>query len=159
MLIKSSDTANCQTSMANSPGEKFSSVTCQDIIGFQEYLKRLRSIDDSIILNINTTILTSSSQKEDLQNIKNCNNFHDKLKEAYESRDKAIQVCLTDATAKVSELKEAKSQNESDLNVLKELKRHQTRLRMIQKEITVEQIIQDRSLKALQERCRRYVSF
>lgn len=138
---------------------KFDSVTCLDIIGFQDYLKRLRTVDDSIILNLNTTVLTSSSQKDDINNIANCNSLHNQLKEAYQSRDKVINICLADASSKVAELKKAKDVNESDLKVQKELKRHQSRLRMIEKELTVEQIIQDRSLKALQERCRRYVNF
>lgn len=144
--------------MANIASEKFDSATCQDIIGFQDYLRRLRTVDDTIILNLNTTVVTSLPDKDE-QNTKSCNSLHDQLKKAYESRDKVIHVCLSEASAKVSQLKEAKQQNESDMNVQKEFKRHQTRLRMIEKELTVEQIIQDRSLKALQERCRRFVNF
>lgn len=142
--------------MATSSNEKFDSLTCLDIIGFQDYLKRLRSVDDSIILNLNTTVVSSA---DDSKNIANCKRFHDQLTGGYASRDKAVHVCLDEAKAKVAQLKEAKQQNESDINVQKELKRHQTRLRMIEKELTVEQIIQDRSLKALHERCRRYGNF
>jgi len=146
--------------MANiPPSENFSSSACQDIIGFQEYLKRLRTVDDTIVLNLNSTVATSSLQRNDEQNIASCKDFHNQLKRAYDSRDKLINVCLAEADARVSALKEAKNQNESDMNVQKELRRHQNRLRMIQKEVTVEQIIQERSLKALQERCRRYLSF
>lgn len=142
--------------MEKSTPASFNLAQCQDIIGFQEYLKRLRTVDDSIILNLNTTILTSSFQKDIEQNISNCKRFHDQLKDAYEARDKMIQSCLADADAKVAQYKEARKQNDSDLAVQKELRRQQTRQRMIQKEVTVEQIIQDRSLKALQERCRPY---
>lgn len=146
--------------MANMEKEvKFTPAVCQDIIGFQDLLKRLRTIDDSIIINLNTAISTSSFQKDIDQNIANCRRFHDQLKDAYVSRDQCITSCLADAEAKVAELKKAKQENESDTNVQKLLKREQTRQRMIQKEIIVEQIIQDRSLKALQERCRRYGNF
>lgn len=130
---------------------------CQDIIGLQEHLKQLRSVDDSIILNLNTTILTSSFQKDIEQNVNNCKKFHEQLKEAYASRDKLIHGCLADAEAKVQILK-AQVGEPLDLNIQRELRREQTRMRMMQKEITVEQIIQDRSLKALQERCRTYLT-
>lgn len=142
-----------------SSDEKFNPTICHNIQGFQEYLKRLRTVDDSIILNLNTTILTSSFQKDIEQNISNCTRFHNQLKEAYETRNKLIQSCLSDADTKLNALKETKKQNESDIRVQKELRREQTRQRMIQKELTVEEIIQDRSLKALQERCRQYVNF
>lgn len=145
--------------MAIAAGDKFNPASCQDIIGLQEHLKRLRSVDDSIILNLNTTVLTTSFQKDIEQNIKNCKALHEQLNQAYESRNKIINICLADADAKVAQLIEAKQQNYSDLTVQKELKRQQTKQRMIRKEVTVEEIIQDRSLKALQERCRRYVSF
>lgn len=144
---------------ASTQEEKFNPAACQDIIGFQDFLKRLRTVDDTIILNLNTAISTSTSQKDVERNTANCQRFHDQLKEAYANRDTVIHTCLADAEAKVVELKEARKQNDSDLSVQKELRRQQTRQRMIQKEITVEQIIQDRSLKALQERCRRYVNF
>jgi len=140
--------------MAKPTSSNFNIAQCQDILGFQEYLKRLRTVDDSIILNLNTTILTSSFQKDIEQNVSNCNRFHQQLKEAYEERDRLIQACLSDAEAKVAELKAASNQSEPDLAIQKELRRQQTRQRMIQKEVTVEQIIQDRSMKALQERCR-----
>lgn len=138
---------------------KFTSTLCHDIIGFQDYLKRLRTVDDSIILNLNTTILTSSFQKDVEQNTANCQRFHDQLRLAYQARDKCIQTCLADAEAKVVSLKKAKEANQSDANVQKELRREQTKKRMMEKEIIVEEIIQDRSLKALQERCRRYGNF
>lgn len=138
---------------------KFTPAVCQDIGNFQDYLKRLRTVDDSIILKLNTTILTTSFQKDIEQNITNCKQFHDQLAEAYKRRDNCIQTCLAEAEAQVRNLKEAKRQNESDTNVQKQLRREQTKQRLLQKEMIVEEIIQDRSMKALQERCRRYVSF
>lgn len=138
---------------------KFSLATCLDISGFEDYLKRLRTVDDSIILKLNTTILTSSFQKDIEQNISNCKRFHEELREAYANRDQCINTCLADASRRVAELKAAKEKNLSDSNVQKELRREQTKKNMLQREIIVEEIIQDRSLKALQERCRRYGNF
>lgn len=138
---------------------KFNPTLCQDIIGFQDHLKRLRTVDDSIILNLNTRIVTSSSHQDNLQNIENCKRFHEQLLEAYKTRDKCIQDCIADAESKLAELKKARDANNSDLEVQKHLRREQTKLRMMQKETVVEEIIQDRSLKALQERCRRYINF
>lgn len=144
--------------MAKDLEGKFDINQCFDIIGFQDYLKRLRTVDDSIILNLNTKVTTTSTAQDELKNIANCKDFHRQIDEAHEVRHNSINKCLAAAEAKVSQLKEAKKQNESDINVQKELKRYQSRLRMLQNEITVEQIIQNRSIKALQERCRRYVN-
>lgn len=141
--------------MANSGPPKFNPDTCLDILGFQDYLKSLRTVDDSIIFNLNTTV--TSSEKDAQQNTTNCNRFHEQLKEAYESRNKVINICLGQAEAKVADLKA--KQSDSDYANLRDLKRHQNSYRCLQKELTIEQIIQDRSLKALHERCRRYVNF
>lgn len=140
---------------ANSNG-KFDPITCLDIIGFQDYLKRLRKFDDIIISNLNTTVVISDKNEV---NISNCKRFNDQLQNAYSYRDQAIHACLDDAKAKVSQLKEARQKNESDLIIQEELKRHQTRLKKIERELSFEQIIQDRSLKALHDRCRRYITF
>lgn len=141
--------------MAANPN-KFDPITCLDIIGFQDYLKRLRRVDDSIISNLNSTV---DINDKDGVNISKCKSFNDQLLKAYEGRDHAIHICLDNAKAKVDQLREAKQKNESDLGLHEELKRHQTRLRKIEKELSFEQIIQDRSLKALHDRCRRYVNF
>lgn len=145
--------------MANAQSEMFNTARCFDILAFEEYLKSLRSIDDSIITNLNSTVLTSSFQQNDVENATKCTSLHNQLLGAYESRDKIINTCLAEARTRVSQLKETRDNNDSDLKVKKELKSHQTRLRMIEKELGIEQIIQNRSLKALQERCRRYVNF
>lgn len=135
---------------------KFDPITCLDIIGFQDYLKRLRRVDDTIISNLNSTLDINDN---DGVNISKCKLFNGQLLKAYEDRDHAIHICFDNAKAKVDQLKEAKQKNESDLGIQEELKRHQTRLRKIEKELSFEPIIQDRSLKALHDRCRRYVNF
>lgn len=144
--------------MANTVNEKFDLSSCQDIQAFKDYLRRLRSIDDLIVNKLNATVLPTSLQKDKQQNVDHCINFNKQLQEAYESREKVIQDCLTDAEERVVSLKKAKDESQSDSNVQKELKRYQTNLKMLQKEVSSEKIIRDRSLKALHEKCMRYIN-
>lgn len=144
--------------MANTATDKFDISTCQDISALKDYLKRLRSVDDLIVNKLNATILTTSFQKDEQQNVNNCINFNKQLQEAYASREKVIHTCLTDAEERVAGLKKAREANESDSGVQKEFKRQQTNLKILQKETSNETIIKDRSLKALHEKCMRYIN-
>lgn len=139
-------------------GDNFDSGKCLNIKGFKDYMNRLRTIDNTIITNLNAKIQTST-QKEVTYYITNCKGFHEQLLEAYKSRDNVINTCLTEAAGKISELKELFDADDSNTTVQKELNRHKTRHSLIQNELAVEQRAQERSLNALQEKCRRYVDF
>lgn len=139
-------------------GNNFDSAKCLNIKGFKDYMNRLRTIDNTIITNLNAAIQTST-QKEVTYYITNCKSFHEQLMDAYKSRDHVINTCLAEATGKISELKELSDHDDSNTTVQKELNRHKTRYSLIQNELAVEQRAQERSLNALQEKCRRYVDF
>lgn len=139
-------------------GNHFDSAKCLNIKGFKDYMNRLRTIDNTIITNLNAAIQTST-QKEVTYYITNCKSFHEQLMDAYKSRDHVINTCLSEANGKISELKELFDHDDSNTTVQKELNRHKTRYSLIQNELAVEQRAQERSLNALQEKCRRYVDF
>lgn len=143
--------------MDTSSNNSFDKVTCQDPTAFKEYIKRLRTVDDTIIFNLNTELCTPQSQSDVDRNKEHCKEFRDQLNKAYETRNKVFEICLAESEAKLKVAKSAQQQNESDLALLKEFKRAQTEHRMMQKESTYEQAIQDRSLQVLRERCRRYM--
>lgn len=139
-------------------GNNFDSAKCLNIKGFKDYMNRLRTIDNVIITNLNANIQTSTP-KEVTYYITNCQNFHKQLLDAYKSRDHIINTCLSEASAKISELKELSDTDDTNATVQKELNRHKTRHSLISNELAVEQRAQERSLNALQEKCRRYVDF
>lgn len=142
--------------MAKKPTEEYDANICLDVSNFRDYIQRLRKIDDTIINNLNAAVsnLEKASQQ---QNVQNCTSFNQQLEDAYHKRDRLINFCVASAQAKVDELREAKDKNDSDESVHKEFKRHQNRLRSLRSELMVEESIRQRSLKALHEKCRRYI--
>lgn len=118
---------------------------------------RLRTKEDRVIVHVvNDTV---SNHKTVEENIVACTSLQSQLQESHKSREKVINMCLAEATAKVAELKEARIKNESDIEVQKELNRHRKRLNEISYEVSVEETVQERSMRILKERCRRYVRF
>ncbi|GFG34466.1 hypothetical protein Cfor_07704 [Coptotermes formosanus] len=76
-----------------------------------------------------------------------------KLKNNYENREAAIKRCITVSADRVRGLWEQREKNE-DSNVLKALRKEQTKLRLLQAELNVEEVLRERTTKVYYERCR-----
>ncbi|XP_075906587.1 protein MIX23 [Nelusetta ayraudi] len=132
------------------PGE---TLNCEDFAMFQEVLKAMRTIDDRIVHALNTTVPTVSfSGKVDAT--QTCKQLYESLIEAHQSRDKAIKSCIAQTSEVVGHLREARGKDNENLTLLKELRKEQTKLKLMQSELNVEEVVNDRSLKIFTERCR-----
>lgn len=143
--------------MANSE-ETFNISTCQDLRAFTDYLKRLRKDDDAIRIKLNDTIKTSSFEKDPQHIVNSCINFNKQLQEAHAKRQRALETCLNYAEERVSTMKKAKEENESDPKVQKEYQGRERELKKLRKEAATEALISESSLKALHDACMRYVN-
>ncbi|TRY91977.1 hypothetical protein DNTS_014576, partial [Danionella cerebrum] len=76
------------------------------------------------------------------------------LMEAHLSRDKAIKSCIKETSAAVSQLCVERAKNGDDLSITKQLRKEQTKLKLMQSELNVEEVVNDQSLKVFKERCR-----
>ncbi|XP_060949769.1 protein MIX23 [Limanda limanda] len=128
-------------------------LNCEDFSMFQEVLKVMRTMDDRIIHGLNTTVPTVSfSGKVDAT--QTCKQLYESMMEAHLSRDQAIKGCIAKTSAVVGQLREERAKDGENLAVLKQLRKEQTKLKMMQSELNVEEVINDQSLKVFGDRCR-----
>ncbi|XP_034717633.1 coiled-coil domain-containing protein 58 isoform X1 [Etheostoma cragini] len=128
-------------------------LNCEDFSMFQEVLKLMRAIDDRIVHSLNTTVPTVSfSGKVDAT--QTCKQLYESMMEAHLTRDKAIKSCIAQTSEVVGQLREERAKDSENLALLKQLRKEQTKLKLMQSELNVEEVVNDRSLKIFSERCR-----
>ncbi|XP_037612158.1 coiled-coil domain-containing protein 58 [Sebastes umbrosus] len=128
-------------------------LNCEDYSMFQEVLKVMRTIDDRIVHALNTTVPTISfSGKVDAT--QTCKQLYESMMEAHLTRDKAIKSCIAQTSEEVAQLREERAKDSENLALIKQLRKEQTKLKLMQSELNVEEVVNDRSLKVFSERCR-----
>uniref|UniRef100_A0A5F9DP99 Protein MIX23 n=1 Tax=Oryctolagus cuniculus TaxID=9986 RepID=A0A5F9DP99_RABIT len=110
---------------------------------YHELLKVMRTTDDRIVHELNTTVPTASFAGK-IDASQTCKQLYESLMAAHASRDRVIKNCI----AQTSEV------NLDDLTLLKQLRKEQTKLKWMQSELNVEEVVNDRSWKVFNERCR-----
>ncbi|XP_008306189.1 protein MIX23 isoform X2 [Cynoglossus semilaevis] len=119
----------------------------------KEVLKSMRTIDDRIVHALNTTVPTISfSGKVDAT--QTCKQLYESMMEAHLSRDQAIKSCIAQTSEVVGKLREERAKDSDNLAISKQLRKEQTKLKLMQSELNVEEVVNDRSLKVFNERCR-----
>ncbi|GFY63795.1 coiled-coil domain-containing protein 58 [Trichonephila inaurata madagascariensis] len=130
-------------------------MACEDLSAFQESLRVMRKIDDNIVHALNTTIPTPSfAEKANATN--QCQDLYQQLLESYEKREKAIKNCIGETSRDVQTLKDKRTNDPDNFELLKELRKVQTKFRLMQNELNIEEVVKDRSLRVFYERCRFY---
>lgn len=128
-------------------------VNCEEFAEFQELLKVMRTIDDRIVHELNTTVPTASFAGK-IDASQTCKQLYESLMEAHASRDRVIKNCIAQTSSVVKQLREEREKNLDDLTLLKQLRKEQTKLKWMQSELNVEEVVNDRSWKVFNERCR-----
>ncbi|XP_071063038.1 protein MIX23 isoform X2 [Pseudochaenichthys georgianus] len=128
-------------------------LNCEDFSMFQEVLRVMRNIDDRIVHSLNTTVPTVSfSGKVDAS--ETCKQLYETMMEAHLTRDKAIKSCIAQTSEVMGQLREERAKDSDNLVLLRQLRKEQTKLKLMQSELNVEEVVNDRSLKVFSERCR-----
>ncbi|KAG4076668.1 hypothetical protein HA402_001955 [Bradysia odoriphaga] len=128
---------------------------CGDFLQFQESLKKMRELDDKIIYALNTSIPTESF-KGQISPSQTCERLYNQLQENYTNREKAITNCILVTADSVKGLKVKRDENRDDISATQAFKNEQRKLRMLQSELNVEDIIKQRTVKTFNERCRMF---
>ncbi|KAL8202551.1 UNVERIFIED_CONTAM: Coiled-coil domain-containing protein 58 [Gekko kuhli] len=119
----------------------------------EELLRVMRTIDDRIVHELNTTVPTTSfAGKVDAS--QTCKELYESLTEAHTSREKLIKSCIAQTSNVVKNLQEERKTSPEDIALLKTLRKEQTKLKLMQSELNVEEVVNDRSWKVFNERCR-----
>ncbi|XP_060067458.1 protein MIX23-like [Ylistrum balloti] len=125
---------------------------CSDFLKFQDHLKTMRTVDDRIIHALNTAIPTKLfSKKVDVS--ETCKNLYDEIIQSHEIRERAIRKCVTEAANSVKELSKQRDNDADNMEILKDLRKAQTKLRLMKSEFYVDEVVNDRTFKAFYERC------
>ncbi|CAL1300551.1 unnamed protein product [Larinioides sclopetarius] len=128
-------------------------MACEDLSAFQESLRAMRKIDDNIVHTLNTTIPTASfADKASATN--QCKDLYKQLLQSYEKRESVIKSCIGEADKEVRGLKDKRVNDPDNFELLKQLRKVQTKFRLLQNELNIEEVVKDRSLKVFYERCR-----
>ncbi|EDV97517.1 protein MIX23 [Drosophila grimshawi] len=129
-------------------------TTCFDFLGFQEALKKMRDVDDKIIYALNA--LPTESFKGQVNSESTCRDLYAKLQQSHLSRQNNIRNCITLSATTLKQLREQREKQPDDVDVDSKFKAEQRKLRVLQSELNVEDIIKERTYKAFNERCRAY---
>ncbi|XP_028656283.2 protein MIX23 isoform X1 [Erpetoichthys calabaricus] len=129
------------------------SLSCEDFSEFQEKLRLLRTLDDRIVHKLNTTVPTISFAGK-VNPTERCKELYESLLEAHGSRDRAIKSCIAQTSKVVTQLRAEREKDADNLTLIKQLRNEQTKLKLMQSELNVEEVVNDRSLKVFNERCR-----
>lgn len=113
----------------------------------------MRRVDDLIIQTINTVVPTDSFHPDAT---KACKDLYEQINTGNEKRESAIKHCIVISADRVKKLKEEKKERTDDIQLNKNLRAEQTKLRMLQVELSVEELVKQRTSKVFNERCRKY---
>merc|ERR1711953_1585217 len=112
---------------------------CDDFMMFQGALKNMRLIDDKIVYALNTSIPTASF-KEKIDPTSKCKELYHQIEETYDLREGAISACIS---------------YHQDRNTQKQSQMH---LRLFRNELSIEEVIRNRTKTIFYEKCREHYS-
>ncbi|GAU97868.1 hypothetical protein RvY_09094 [Ramazzottius varieornatus] len=128
-------------------------LVCEDFSVFQRRLKDARLVDDRLVYAINTNVPTESfisTENADDQ----CHKLQQQILQAQADRRWLITSCIRIAEASVSRLKAADSKSSTSSHVSASVRKEMSKVRMMQSELNVEDVLEDRAEKVLHDRCR-----
>jgi len=128
-------------------------LPCDDVQKFQDTLKKLRIFDDRIIHALNTKLPTQSF-KDQVDKPSECKRLYEEMQVAYDQREKSIKRCLEVVGNDVKTLSRQKLDDPDNPACLRALRKEQTKLRLLRQEMSIEEVVRDRTKKVFYERCR-----
>ncbi|OWR41720.1 protein MIX23 isoform X1 [Danaus plexippus] len=128
---------------------------CPDFLEFQDVLKKMRVLDDKIVYALNTSIPTESF-KSKVDPAVACQDLFNQIQKGHSERENIIKNCIMSTAETVKKLKAVKESSPDDIDVVKNLKSEQRKLRLLQTELSVEEVINEKTSKIFNEQCRAY---
>eukprot|EP00127_Corallochytrium_limacisporum_P000709 Clim_evm5s24 gene=Clim_evmTU5s24 len=127
-------------------------LSADDLFEFKATLKDLRKFDDRIQYKLNAAIPTHSPTSEERAKAEaNCKHIYDLLNTAHQGRMRAIDDCLLKVRAHIDQLEASAA---SDANLQSSLRDEQYAYSTMEAEKNIDQVVQQRSRKLFNERCR-----
>ncbi|VVD01628.1 protein MIX23 [Leptidea sinapis] len=130
-------------------------LICPDFSEFQDILKKMRVIDDKIVYSLNTSIPTESFRSK-VDATSSCQDLYLQIQKGHSERENFIKNCILVTANTVKTLKNMKDQMPDNIEAIKNFKAEQRKLRLLQTELSVEEVINERTSKLFTEKCRNY---
>ncbi|XP_063849747.1 protein MIX23-like isoform X1 [Scylla paramamosain] len=127
-------------------------LSCQDIT---DTLKAMRTIDDKIIYELNLATPTPSFRSA-VDPRSHCAELYRQLNQTYSERGSLIKQCEDEARGRLKAMQGQMANKRDDPMFMKKLRSEQSKVRELQNEATIEEIIRERSLKVFEEKCRHF---
>ena len=124
---------------------------CEDYQQFQRTLKRLRDVDDKIAYALNLSTPTASMVARGADPGARCAQLRSQLLECHEARRQLVGGCVELLQTELAGLRA--EQREGAANLRQQILGKQQRLRMVEAELGVEQIITARTEAAFKAKC------
>jgi hypothetical protein len=118
---------------------------CEDFMLFQSALKQMRQIDDKIVYAINNAVPTRSF-KGQIDPSEKCQELYREVENIYRYREEALNTCINYSQEKIS-----KAAQDNDRAGQRQA---QMQLRVLTNELSIEEVIRNRTNKILHEKCR-----
>ena len=116
----------------------------------------MRQIDDKIIYLLNS-ILPTDSFRGQVDPTHQCKDLFQQIQTGHSQREIAIKKCLDASRERVQHLKSLRAgEQENDIGLLKNLRKEQSTLRLLETELNVEEVVRKRTLSVYHEKCRGY---
>ncbi|XP_028171617.1 protein MIX23 [Ostrinia nubilalis] len=130
-------------------------MICSDFLEFQDNLKKMRVLDDKIVYALNTSIPTESFRsKVDASSA--CEELYSQIQKGHSDRESVIKNCIVATAETLKKLKSVKDEKPDDFETIKNFKAEQKKLRLLQTELSVEEVIREKTTKLFAEKCRTY---
>lgn len=115
----------------------------------------MRLLDDKIIYALNTSIPTESF-KGQVDGTARCKDLFSQIQTGHAQRALALQKCINSARERVKSLKDQRDSGKEDPDLVKSLRKEQNKLRLLQTELNVEEVVKQQTAKVYSERCRSF---
>lgn len=115
----------------------------------------MRILDDKIIYALNTSIPTESFKGQVDATVK-CKDLFHQIQTGHAQREVAIQKCINAAKDRVKDLKDRRDSGNEDPTIVKSLRKEQNKLRLLQSELNVEEVVKQQTVRVYSERCRSF---
>lgn len=112
-------------------------------------------MDDKIIYLLNT-ILPTDSFRGQVDPTNQCKDLFQQIQTGHSQREIAIKKCLDISREKVKNLLSQKVDGNDDITLLKKISKEQKTLHLLQSELSVEEVVKNRTISAYNEKCRSY---
>lgn len=119
-------------------------------------MKKLREIDDKLIYALNQALPTTSMKSRTGSDpSKTCGELHQKIVDSHANRGKFLKECIQRTADDIVKMKKTVSEN-NEYEYEKKLITLNRKMRVLQTEEGVEQIVIEKTNRNFRERCRDY---